>query len=202
MEVTRRTQTERSDATRAALVEAARLAFGAEGFSAVGTTAVARDAGVSRGALYHQFADKVELFAAVFEAVEVDVAERLAAELGDAAGPVEALRRGIEAWLDVCAEAEVRQIVLLDGPVVLGWERWREIGLRYGGGLVEAVLESAMADGSVPRSPVAPLAHLLLGALDEAALYVASAGEPDRARAEMASALGFLIEGLLASPTD
>lgn len=79
------------------------------------------------------------------------------------------------AWLDACAESEVQQIVLLDRPAVLGWQRWREIGLRYGLGLVESLLAHAIEVGRIPQQPVSALAHVLMGALDEAALYVARA---------------------------
>ena len=197
MEVKRRTQAERSEATRAALVEAARALFGAEGYAAVGTTALARAAGVSRGALYHQFADKAELFAAVVEVVEEDLVAGMV-ERVSAPGASEAnlLEVGVEAWLDVCAQPEVQQIVLLDGPVVLGWDRWREVGLRHGGGLVEAAVTEAMADGTIAEAPVRPLVHVLIGALDEAALYVAQADDPATARAEVTAALHRLVSGL------
>jgi AcrR family transcriptional regulator len=177
MEVNRRSQQNRSTLTRAALVEAARPLFAQHGFAGVGTETIVRSAGVTRGALYHQFADKTELFAAVYEQIEQDIVQRLEeriAEVG-ATDPIEVMRLGAGAWLDACAEPEVQQIVLLDGPAVLGWQRWREVGLRYGLGLVEGLLTHAVQVGRIPAQPVAALAHLLVGALDEAALYVARA---------------------------
>ena len=155
MNVNRRTQVDRSAATRTALIDAARPLFAEHGFGGVGTETIVRAAGVTRGALYHQFADKTELFAAVFEAVEEDIGARIG-EVVAAAGstdPLEAMRTGAGAWLDACAEPEVQQIVLLDAPAVLGWERWREIGMRHGMGLVEAVL--GHGDGGGPRAPPA-----------------------------------------------
>jgi hypothetical protein len=95
-------------------------------------------------------------------------------------------------------DPELHRIVLLDAPSVLGWERWREIGWRYGMGLTESVLAAAMEAGQLPRQPVRPLAHVLLGALDEAALYVARAPDRGVARAEMSDALARLVEGLRA----
>jgi hypothetical protein len=111
---------------------------------------------------------------------------------------LETLATGADTFLDRCLEPEVQRIVLLDAPAVLGWERWREIGWRYGMGLTESVLAAAMDAGQVPRQPVRPLAHVLLGALDEAALYVARAPDRDAARAEMTAALGRLLDGLRA----
>ncbi len=197
MKVNRRSQVDRSAATRSALVDAARPLFAEHGFRGVGTETIVRAAGVTRGALYHQFADKTELFAAVFEAVEDDIGRRIGEVVAGsgAADPIEAMRTGAGAWLDACAEPEVQQIVLLDAPAVLGWERWREIGMRYGMGLVEAVLGQAMEVGRVRRQPLRPLAHVLVGALDEAALYVARAEDPVTAGSEARAVVDQLIAG-------
>jgi hypothetical protein len=91
----------------------------------------------------------------------------------------------------------VQRIVLLEAPAVLGWERWRELGLRHGLGLVENVLQAAIANGDIPEQPVRPLAHVLVGALDEAALYVARAEDPAAARAEMEAVLDRVLDGLV-----
>ncbi|HYI36378.1 MAG TPA: TetR/AcrR family transcriptional regulator [Thermoleophilaceae bacterium] len=200
MTVNRRTQVDRSAATRTALVDAARPLFAEHGYGGVGTETIVRAAGVTRGALYHQFTDKTELFAAVFEAVEEDIGARIgevvaAAETTD---PLEAMRTGAGAWLDACAEPEVQQIVLLDAPAVLGWERWREIGMRHGMGLVEGVLGHAMEVGRVRRQPLRPLAHVVVGALDEAALYVARAEDPVTAGREARDVVDQLIAGFAA----
>jgi AcrR family transcriptional regulator len=200
---TRRTQADRTAATRAALIAAARKLFAAHGFAAVGTERVAQAAGVTRGALYHQFPAKTELFAAVLEAVELDLTARLievvaATPADDAAA---ALVAGADAWLDACSEPEVQRIVLLDGPAVLGWQRWREVGLRHGLGLVTALLTEAMEAGDIPIQPVEPLAHVLMGALDEAALYVALADDPGRARTEVGAVLQrVVITAILGAP--
>ncbi len=201
MKVNRRSQIARSVATRAALVQAARPLFAARGFGGVGTETIVRAAGVTRGALYHQFANKSELFAAVYEAIENDITtridERITAE--GIADPIDVMTLGAHAWLDACAEPEVQQIVLLDGPAVLGWERWREIGTRYGMGLVEGVLAQAIEVNRIPRQPVAPLAHVLVGALDEAAMYVARAQDQAAAREQMRAVLTRLIGGMAES---
>ena len=198
MEVNRRSQSDRTAATRAALVTAARRLFAADGYAAVGTTAIAREAGVTRGALYHQFADKAALFAAVFEAVEQDVGVRVDAIVAgsELAGPLDAMQVGARAWLEVAGDPEVQRIALVDGPVVLGWDRWREIGMRYAMGLIEAVVGGAIEAGALPEQPVRPLSLVLLGALDEAALYVAGAEDQDAAREEMGRVLERMIAGL------
>ncbi len=178
----------RSEATRRLLVTAARALFGARGYAGVGTEEIVRAAGVTRGALYHQFRDKADLFAAVAEEVEAEIAERIAAgAAGAAADPVGALRAGALLFLDACAEPEVERIILLDAPAVLGWEAWRDLAGRYGLGLVQLALQSAMDAGAIVPQPIVPLAHVLIGALDECALYVARAEDPPTAREECAA---------------
>ena len=201
MQTHRRSHAERNAATRAALLTAARELFGTRGFAAVGTEEIVRAAGVTRGALYHQFDDKTELFAAVFEALEAELAAGIAEQLVAAAvsDPVDALVTGAGAWLDVCAQPAVQRIVLLDAPSVLGHERFREIAMRYGLGLVVATLQAGIDQGRLTPRPVMPLAHVLIGALDEAALYIARSDDPSVARAEIEPTLGALIDGLVAS---
>jgi AcrR family transcriptional regulator len=190
---------QRSDATRAALVAAARPLFARRGFAGVGAEEIVAAAGVTRGALYHHFGGKEGLLAAVYEQLEQELLERIGARVAEvgARDPLAALVTGAQAFLDACSEPEVHRIVLLDAPSVLGWERWREIGWRYGSGLTEGVVQAAIDAGLIARQPAKPLAHLLLGALDEAALYVARA--PDAAaRRDAGAAIGTLIEGLRA----
>lgn len=193
-----RTQSQRSAATKDALIRAARPLFAAEGFAAVGTEQIVRAAGVTRGALYHQFIDKTELFAAVFEVVEAELTSRIGAAV-DASGlddPVELMKLGARTWLDACAEPEAHRIVLVEAPAVLGWIRWREVGLRYGLGMVQSLLSFAMEVGSIRQQPVEPLAHVLIGAIDEAALYVSQAEHPDEARAEVLAVLEDLMTAM------
>jgi len=193
-----RTQAERSAATKDALVRAARPLFAREAYGAVSTEAIVSAAGVSRGALYHQFKDKTALFEAVFEAVERDVTARLIATVADApdTDPISLMELGAHAWLDICAEPEVQRIVLLDALAVLGWERWRELGMRYGVGLVEEMIDNAIAVGRIRDQPVAPLAHVLVGSLDEAAMYVVRAPDPALAREHMRAVISQLIRAL------
>ena len=196
----RRTQADRSAATRDALVAAARRLFAAQGFAEVPADAIVAEAGVTRGALYHQFADKTALFGAVLEAVEADVARRLADEVAAAgiSDPIEALRYAVRLWLEICVEPEIHRIALIDGPSVLGWAHWREVCQRHVFGLVQALLENGIELGRIRAQPVPPLAHVLMGASDEAALYVAEAADHGRARAEMINVLDQLIAGVTA----
>ena len=198
MQVNRRSQADRSAATRASLVRAARPLFAEHGFAGVGTETIVAAAGVTRGALYHQFADKTELFEAVYEAIEEDLDRRLGRQVAaaGASDPIEVMTLGANAWLDACSEQEVQQIVLLDGPAVLGWQRWREIGMRYGLGMIEGLLADAIEVGRIPPQPVRALTHVLVGALDEAGLYIARAEDQTAASEEMRAVIAALLAGL------
>ena len=199
MEVNRRTQEERSTATRAALVAAARKLWAERGYAAVGTPEIATAAGVTRGAMYHQFADKAALFRAVVERVEEDLTGRLgqAVLAAGAQDPASALRAATDGWLDASQEPEVRQIVLLDAPVVLGWAGFRDVALEHGLGLTEQLLQAAMDAGQLAPRPTRALAHVLIGALDEAAMVIATADDRERARAEVGEVLHALLDALL-----
>jgi AcrR family transcriptional regulator len=194
----RRTQADRSAATRDALVTAARRLFAVQGFADVPTDAIVAEAGVTRGALYHQFADKTALFDAVMGAVEGDIAGRLAGSVAAAgiSDPVDALRHAVRTWLEICAEPEIHRIALIDGPSVLGWTRWREVCQQHVFGLVQALLAQGIEAGRIRAQPARPLAHALMGAGDEAALYVAESADRPRARAEMIVVLDQLIAGV------
>ena len=197
-EAVRRTQAERTEATRTARIAAARPLFAQRGFAGVGTEEIARAAGVTRGALYHHFEGKRELFEAVYEQIEIELAERIAsgALRANATSPLAAMKAGAEMFLFASSEPETQQIVLLDGPSVLGWDRWREIATEHGLGLVEATLQAAVEAGEIDSQPVRPLAHVLMGALDEAAMLVARAEDAERMRAEVGRTLGALLDGL------
>ena len=195
--VKRGSKAAQSEATRAKLVKVARRLFARRGYSAVGTEEIVQKAGLTRGALYHQFEDKKALFRAVFEQVESEVTQRILSEAGAVASdPVEELRTGTRLWLDASLDPEVRRIVLLDAPAVLGFEEWRQVVARYGLGVLAAGLEAAMETGVIDRQPVTALAHVLMGALDAAALYVAESDDPEAARKDMEPVLGRLVESL------
>lgn len=193
----RRTQAERSSTTRRALLDAARDLFTEHGFIGTGREQIAARAGVTRGALYHHFASKEALFRAVVEEIEADLAEQVAAAGLRSDDPAESLRLGCLGFLDACLEPAVRRIVLLEAPVALGWEQWREIDNRYGLALVAHGLEAARDAGRLPPVPIGPLAHLLLGALNEAALLMAHAPQPGAVRAEVGRTVEVLLDRLL-----
>lgn len=198
MDGTRRTQAERAAETREALIEAARPLFAAQGFAEVALETIVRAAGVTRGALYHHFADKTELFAAVFEKVEAEVAARMgeAIAASNQTDPVEVMRLGAEFWLDVCSDPEVQRIVLVDAPAVLGWTRWTEIGDRYNTGMVRALLTNAVETGRIPPQPIEATVLTILGAMREATLYVARAEDHDQARKDAGVVMNRLIRAL------
>jgi AcrR family transcriptional regulator len=187
---------QQSEATRRVLIAEGRRLFAGRGYAAVGTEEIVRAAGVTRGALYHHFDGKEDLFRAVYEDVERELVERIAADATAARDPLEALHAGVQAFLDACEDPAVQRITVIDAPSVLGWEQWRDIGLKYGFGLVQGALEAAMDAGLIERQPVRVLAHLLLGALDEAALLVGRADDDGQTRREVGDALARHLDAL------
>lgn len=190
---------EQRDATRSSLLRVARQLFTERGYAATSTTAIADRAGVTRGGLYHHFPAKDDLFRAVFEELEAEVANQVAREALAGADALEQLRLGSRAFLDACVDPAVQRIVLLEGPAVLGWETWQEIEERYGYGLVAGGVEAVIAAGLVDAQPVIPLAHALFGALSQAGLMVARADDAGSARSDMEAAMDRLLDGLRAS---
>jgi AcrR family transcriptional regulator len=199
MAASRSLKAEQAEATRAALLAAARELFAERGYAAVGTEEIVRSARVTRGALYHHFKGKDDLFRAVVEIVEAELTQRIAVQAAEAASggdPLDALRAGANAFLDASLEPEVQRIIMLDAPAVLGWEAWHEIGERYGLGLTMGVLQAAIDAGAVAPLPVRPLAYILIGALDEAAILVARADDVEATRREVGEIIEALIAGL------
>ena len=187
---------EQSETTRAALITAARALFAEKGFADTSTEEIVQRAQVTRGALYHHYRDKEDLFRAVFEAVEAELAGRLmrAATLGK--NPLDQLQRGFAAFLDACLERDVQQIVLIDGTSVLGWDEWQRIDAQYMFGLIDAGLHLAIEARQIDDQPTDWLGHLLLGAASQAGLMVARAKHPRRARTVAGESLQRLLDGL------
>ena len=185
-------------ATREALIGAALELFTERGYTGVGTEEIVARAKVTRGALYHHFTDKRDLFRAVFERVEADLMERIGATMEGASDPYELIVSGMRAFLDACEEPAVKQISLTDAPAVLGWQEWREIDNRHGLGLTRAALDGAVEAGLLRPMATEPMAHLLVAALSEAAFVIAHAEHPRNARAEVEEALLQLVDGLRA----
>jgi AcrR family transcriptional regulator len=195
----RRTQKERSAATQGALLSAARRLWGERGYAAVSTPEIAEAAGVTRGAMYHQYANKTELFLAVLEAIETEVIGRLTTDVMAAqpSTPAETLHITADAWLRIAVEPEIRQLMLLDAPSILGWAGFREISQRYGLGMTEQLLTAAIDAGELRAQPTRPLATIVIAALDEAAMIIANAADPDREKQEVRAVIHDLIDGLL-----
>jgi len=189
----RRTQAERTATTRQALLDAGRSLFAERGFAGAGQEEIVDRAGVTRGALSHHFGTKQGLFLAVVQDVQGDVAGRIGRAAAEGGDPMEQLRRGCLAFLDAAMERSVARIVLLDAPAVLGWQTWREIDAVHGLGLVTEALEHVMDAGLIETQPVLPLAHLLLAALNEAAMLVANDEDPAATR----TLVGVTVERLL-----
>lgn len=149
--------------------------------------------------MYHQYADKAALFRAVVEALDVEILERLEAAVAAARPetPAETMHAMANAWLDIAREPEVRQLMLLDAPSVIGWSEYREMSQQNSVARAEQLLNAAIEAGQLKPQPLRPLALVLLGALEEAALYLARAENPDQAREEARAVVRDLIDGLL-----
>jgi AcrR family transcriptional regulator len=187
---------QQSEATRRKLLKVGRELFARRGYSDVATEEIVRRAGVTRGALYHHFRDKRDLFAAVVEQLEEEVMHRVAAAALTECDPWEQQRAAIGAYLDVCLEPAVQRIVLTDAPSVLGLAAWREIESKYGFALVAAGLQSVIDAGYIEPQPVEPLARLFLGALTEGGLMIARADDREGARREVGDGLDRIMQGL------
>jgi len=179
--------------TRKAILAAARHCFAARGYAETSLDDITGAARVTRGALYHHYDSKPAVFALVVEQVEAEFIDRLAAAGAPGATIWESIVNGCLAYLDVALDPEIQQIVLRDGPTVLGWSAWRQVQERYGFGLLRKWLTLAMDRGFLPTQPVEPLAYLLTGALNEAALSIAQAPDGAQARAEMGAALSGIL---------
>ncbi len=194
MAATRRA--EHTEDTRAALLEAARELFTERGYAGTGTEQIVQRARLTRGALYHHFSSKEDLFRTLLEEVESELIGRLVGEGAPGADVLEQFRNGCQKFLDASLEPTVNRIMLVDGPAVLGWETWRDLELAYGFGLLREYLELVIEAGLLEDQPVDPLAHLLVGAINEAAMLIAHADDPAVARKQAGRALDRLLLGL------
>lgn len=188
---------ERGRATREALITAARELFGAHGFDGTSIDAVLAEAGVARGALYHHFATKTELFDAVLERET----NALAVAVGKAARPTReplaGLRAGCDAFLRLALDPAVQRITMLDAPAVVGWVRWRELDRQYLLGGIETAIGHLAGDGRVDPAEVEYLSHMILAAVGEAAIFVATSDDPDAALQPALAAVDTLLTRVL-----
>ena len=198
MHVPSRLQEARSDETRLGLLRAARELFTHHGYADTSTEKLVQHAGVTRGALYHHFDSKRAVFEAVFLELEEEFAETARQVISPSASAWDNLVAGCHAFLDTCLRPDIQRIVLVDGPAVLGAERWREIEDHYALAPLLSGLTGAMRDGVVPRHPAQPLARLLLAAINEGGLVIAESGQPEKARREVGEAFDALLDGVRA----
>lgn len=189
----------RGAATRERLLAAARRLFGERGYEATSIESVLEGSGVARGALYHHFQSKAELFDAVLADVLVEIAERSGAAAAGSNDALEGLRAGSHAWLAMALDPAIQRIALLDPTTAVGWARWREQDQAHSLGGLRASLLRLAGEGRVPAGQAELLAHVLLAALNEAALFVAYAEDQhaaaDTARATVDTLLDRLFGG-------
>jgi AcrR family transcriptional regulator len=184
--------------TRESLLAAARALFAAQGFDGTGTEQIVGEARLTRGALYHHFRDKADLFRAVMAEAAGDVATRLIDEqlAADAESPLAEIREGVSAFLDVCVGGDFQRIVLVDGPRVLGSEAWDDLVERYGRSILAEWLARCEQAGDLDPVPVRSLARLLIAMLTEASLAIARADDPAAERADLGEVLDRMLTGL------
>jgi AcrR family transcriptional regulator len=189
-------QAERRAATTEAILKAGRRLFGERGFAATTIDDIADAAHVAKGAVYHHFATKEAVFEAVFDSISRDLVADIERTTRSEPDVLAAMVAGTQHYFAACAKGQTCQIILRDGPAVLGWERWREIDAEHFGGKFPRALAAAMDSGLIARQPIEPLSRLLLGAVTEAA--VACAGRPDvlKAGSEYSRAFKSLLEAL------
>jgi AcrR family transcriptional regulator len=191
------TRAEQKEHTRRTLVAVSRSLFAAKGYGAVGLAEIVRESGVTKGALYHHFDGKADLFRAVLEEVQQEVAARVVAAAEAAGDPWAQFTAGCAAFVATGADPEVQRIMLIDGPAVLGWNEWRAIDEATSAKHLTEALTTLIENGTIPAQPVAPLARLLSGAMNEAALWLAQSAGPG-ALADTQAALSRLLEALRA----
>lgn len=197
MDVVKSRRDEAVDATRAALLDSALRLFTERGFAATSLDDVVRDARVTKGALYHHFkGGKLALFEEVFTGVDRQLAERVAAAVPPGAGPWELVEAGLDAYLQACSEPVIRRIMFQEGPVALGWERWRELDGCSCREVIEVAVQGLLASGEIRPQPPELLTRLLFTTLGEAGMSVAEAADQEAARAEAHELLLALLQGL------
>jgi AcrR family transcriptional regulator len=190
------TQAERRAATIESILSAGRRLFGEHGFAATTMDDIAEQARVAKGAVYHHFATKEAVFEAVFDQVSRALVQEIDRAVRTEKDVLAAMVAGTQHYYAACAKGPTGQIILRDGPAVLGWERWREIDAQHFGGKIPRALTVAMDAGLIARQPVEPLARLLLGAVTETAVACAGRSDVLKAGNEYTQAFKSLLDAL------
>ena len=183
--------------TRERLLSTGRELFGERGYDSTSIEAILAGAGIARGALYHHFATKEALFDAVLDRLVAEIADTAADAARTASDPVESLRLGCSAWLRMALDPGVQRIALVDAPAVVGWTRWRELDERHTLGRLRANLQAIADEGRLPAEQVDVLAHMVLASVNEAALLIARADDPEAALAKGRAAVETLLDRLV-----
>jgi AcrR family transcriptional regulator len=192
----------RGAVTREHLLSVATALFAERGYEGTSIEAVLQESGVSRGSLYHHFKGKETLFEAVLEALETDVGRRTMEAAVLAPSPAGMLRAGCLAWVELAGDPVVQRILLIDAPSVLGWDRWRAFEERHALGLIKGVLGAIADEGGLAPDLVDVFAHVVLATMNEIALLVARADQPDAAMRVGSAAIDEVLSRLLGAPGD
>lgn len=187
---------EQGKATKDLLIDLASRRFAENGFAATPLDALIHEAGLTKGALYHHFRSKLDLFEAVYIRAEEEVAQRINAASVDASDPWDQLLAGCDAYLEACTDPGLQRILRRDGPSVLGWDKWSEIDAQYGSGKLESFLEILRQSNVIRVSSAKALAHLLSGALNEATFWIARAENQSEALEQSRKVLREMLQGL------
>lgn len=182
-------------ATRRELLQHARKLFAQKGYTDSSTDEVVRRAKVTKGALYHHFSNKLELYRAVVEDMERELAATMDAAAERARQPQKKLEAACDAYLDACLDSSLTRILVLEAPVVLGWKEWCALAHQHEIAALAAYLESVVAKSATGERPL-EMAHVLLGALNTAARVIATADDPQKARTQVDGTIERLLKGL------
>ncbi len=190
------TKAQQREMTRAKLIAIARDIFARDGYAHAATEDIVKVAGVTRGALYHHFTNKDDLFRAVVEDIQAEIAGRIVDESEKAPDSWAELIAGCHAFLAASIDPKLQRILLIDAPAVLGWEAWRKLDAEYGTRLLREILEVLQHQGIINPRSMEALVHLLTGAMNEASLWIAQSSQPQQALAEAQAELETLLTAL------
>ena len=185
-----------SESTRKALVDSAIELFTKQGYAATSLDAVARRARLTKGALYHHFSGKQALFEAAFDVVEEIAVGKLSEVVAGDGTAWDRAIQGIEIYVKSCLDPSYQRIVVHEGPVVMGWERWREAEEHFSYGVVRATIEGLVESGEIVELPIEVTARILFGALAAGATIIAGAEDPEKAGAEVSRTIVTVLQGM------